>query len=107
MATKIRIHLIFDGRVVGPHRLNAETGWSGLDSFKVAMFPGKENTMAKSDVSLREEWNTEELMRDFWVIAFSAPFVEVERKSDNVRGLLRFEHSPRIYFDFSPTGKDS
>jgi hypothetical protein len=53
-------------------------------------------------VPQREEWDTAALQRDYRVIAFCAPFVKVQRKSDDVEGLLRFEHSPRVYFDFSP-----
>ena len=47
-------------------------------------------------------WNTEELSRDFEVIGFMAPLVVVRRKSDGVKGSLEFQHSPRIYFNFSP-----
>lgn len=47
-----------------------------------------------------EQWTTEELQRDFTVIGFQAPFVVVVRKTDNVKGSLEFQHSPRIYFNF-------
>lgn len=47
-----------------------------------------------------QTWNTEELQRDFTVIGFSAPYVVVRRKSDNVKGTLEFTHNPRVYFDF-------
>jgi hypothetical protein len=46
------------------------------------------------------QWNTQELQRDFEVEAFAAPLVVVRRKSDGVRGTLRFTHSPRVYSDF-------
>ncbi len=45
-------------------------------------------------------WNTEELGRDFTVIGFMAPFVNVIRKSDNAKGTLMFQHNPRFYFSF-------
>lgn len=45
-------------------------------------------------------WNTEELQEDFEVTSFLAPCVFVTRKSDNVKGTLMFNHSPRFYFDF-------
>lgn len=51
----------------------------------------------------RQEWSTDELRRDFEVHAFSAPFVVVTRKSDGVKGVLEFEHRPRIYFGFEAT----
>ena len=46
-------------------------------------------------------WDTNELQKDFSVKGFSAPFVIVERKSDNKMGTLTFQHSPRFYFDFN------
>lgn len=47
-------------------------------------------------------WNTEEVKNDFIITGFLAPFVTVIRKSDNQRGILKFQHSPRFYFDFTP-----
>jgi hypothetical protein len=46
-------------------------------------------------------WDTETLQRDFEVLGFMAPYVLVRRKSDRVKGLLQFAHSPRVYWDFS------
>lgn len=45
-------------------------------------------------------WNTQELQQDFSVLGFLAPYVVVQRKSDNVKGSLTFQHSPRYYFSF-------
>lgn len=47
-------------------------------------------------------WDTNELSRDFEVLGFLAPFVIVRRKSDGVKGSLKFQHSPRFYFSFEP-----
>ena len=47
-------------------------------------------------------WDTSELARDFIVIGFSAPLVVVKRKSDNQKGSLMFQASPRFYFGFEP-----
>ena len=49
-----------------------------------------------------EVWDTSELQRDFTVMAFMAPYVSVVRKSDGVKGLLKFQHMPRFYFFFQP-----
>lgn len=46
---------------------------------------------------------TEELLKDFEVLGFSAPYVSVRRRSDNQCGTLEFTHHPRVYFDFVPT----
>jgi hypothetical protein len=48
----------------------------------------------------RTEWNPEELLEDFEVLGFQAPFVVVIRKSDRQKGSLEFEHRPRRYFHF-------
>jgi len=45
-------------------------------------------------------WTTHEMMEDFQALGFQAPYVLVERRSDKVRGLLQFQHSPRFYFNF-------
>jgi len=47
-------------------------------------------------------WSTDELRQDFSVIGFAAPFIVVVRKSDNVKGSMMFQHSPRFYFGFDP-----
>ena len=49
---------------------------------------------------LKTEWSTEELIEDFEVIGFLAPFVVVRRKSDSVKGSLEFTHMPRKYFNW-------
>ena len=49
-------------------------------------------------------WSTAELQQDFAVRGFAAPFVIVTRLSDGQAGCLVFQHSPRYYFDFTPTG---
>jgi len=47
-----------------------------------------------------DEWNTDELRRDFIVEGFLAPYVVVRRRSDGVRGTLQFDHSPRRYYNW-------
>jgi hypothetical protein len=50
----------------------------------------------------QQTWDTDELCNDFEVIGFAAPFVVVRRYSDGQKGTLTFQHSPRVYFDFTP-----
>jgi hypothetical protein len=45
-------------------------------------------------------YDTEQLQETFDVISFLAPYVSVVRKSDNVKGILTFQHNPRIYWGF-------
>ena len=47
-----------------------------------------------------EVWDTQELQKHFVVEGFQAPYVVVTRKSDNKKGSLEFQHSPRLYFNF-------
>jgi hypothetical protein len=51
-------------------------------------------------------WNTDEMSAEFTAVEFRAPFVIVERKSDNQLGTLLFQHGPpRLYFCFIPDTK--
>jgi hypothetical protein len=50
----------------------------------------------------KEKWNTEQLREQFEVHSFLAPFVIVTRKSDGVKGTVKFTPDPRWYFDFEP-----
>ena len=54
------------------------------------------------EVKHGQVWDTSELARDFIVIGFSVPLVVVKRKSDNQKGSLMFQASPRFYFGFEP-----
>ena len=45
-------------------------------------------------------WDTDQLRQDFEVIGFLAPLVVVRRKADGVKGSLKFQHSPRLYWGF-------
>jgi hypothetical protein len=47
-------------------------------------------------------WTTAELQQEFEVLGFMAPYIVVRRKSDGVRGSLKFQHNPRLYFGFQP-----
>lgn len=48
-------------------------------------------------------WTTEELVSEFEVLSFAAPYVVVRRLADGQRGSLEFTGGggqPRLYFDF-------
>uniref|UniRef100_A0A6M3Y073 Uncharacterized protein n=1 Tax=viral metagenome TaxID=1070528 RepID=A0A6M3Y073_9ZZZZ len=49
-------------------------------------------------------FDTNELQKTFTVHSFAAPFCVVERKADGEKGVVKFQHQPRFYFDFTPTG---
>jgi len=48
-------------------------------------------------------WDTKQLQENFSVQSFLAPFCSVIRKSDGAKGVVEFQHSPRLYFTFTPT----
>jgi hypothetical protein len=52
-------------------------------------------------------WNSEELMAVFEVSHFDPPLVHVIRKTDGCRGTVVFVDSPRLYFSFQETTKQS
>ena len=47
-------------------------------------------------------WDTAQLSEDFDVIGFMAPLIVVVRKSDDQKGSMMFQHSPRFYYGFEP-----
>ena len=47
-------------------------------------------------------WDTTELQRDYEVLGFMSPLCGVRRKSDQVRGSVYLQHSPRFYYGFQP-----
>lgn len=47
-----------------------------------------------------EVWDSGELMKDFDVEDFYAPFAVVRRIADGKRGVVTFQHYPRYYFNF-------
>lgn len=46
-------------------------------------------------------WDTSQLQSEFTVLGFMAPYVVVQRKSDGVKGSVKFQHDPRLYYSFS------
>jgi hypothetical protein len=48
-------------------------------------------------------WTTDQMIKEFEVKSFAAPFVIVRRRSDDVKGTLMFIHNPRVYFRFTPS----
>ncbi|HWR13478.1 MAG TPA: hypothetical protein VN577_01520 [Terriglobales bacterium] len=60
------------------------------------------NPVSRSKLEARhgQVWTPEDLLRDFEVIGFAAPFVVVRQRSDGAVGSLEFQHHPRFYFNF-------
>ena len=49
-----------------------------------------------------QTWETDDLLRDFIVIAYAAPFAVVVNRVTGVKGTLMFTHRPRVYFGWEP-----
>jgi len=42
------------------------------------------------------------MQEEFEPLGFMAPLIVVRRRSDGIKGSLKFQHNPRLYFDWSP-----
>lgn len=58
------------------------------------------NIKNKLLADFQEVLTTDEATEKYKFIGFNSPLAFVERKSDGVKGSLRFTHMPRYYFDF-------
>ena len=62
------------------------------------------NTNPNEREALEEKYskvyNTSEVLEDFELTGFMAPFVVAVRRSDSVKGTLMFQDQPRYYFNF-------
>lgn len=47
-------------------------------------------------------WDTQQLQQDFEVLGFAAPLIAVRERRTGQKGSLFFQHSPRLYWGFSP-----
>jgi hypothetical protein len=47
-------------------------------------------------------WDTQQLQTDFKVMGFAAPLIVVRVRTTGQKGTLLFQHSPRLYWGFSP-----
>ena len=46
-------------------------------------------------------WTTDDLRHKFFIESFCAPFCAVVRRHDLAKGFVEFQHSPRLYFNFT------
>ena len=61
----------------------------------------KEQLRAELEERFGQVWDTDELIKDFEVIAFGGPgFVEVDNRETGEKGTMEFTHMPRFYFDY-------
>jgi len=47
-------------------------------------------------------WDTQQLQADFEVLGFAAPLIVVSERRTGQKGSLLFQHSPRLYWGFTP-----
>ena len=60
----------------------------------------EERSLLENEYGKDNVWDTDEMVNDFDVKGFMAPFVVVERKTDSAEGTLEFQHSPRYYYNW-------
>jgi len=46
-----------------------------------------------------QTWDAAQVVDDFDVLGFMAPYVVVRRRADGRKGSLEFQHLPRFYFN--------
>jgi hypothetical protein len=61
----------------------------------------EKNTRDELTTKYGQVWSASELVTDFDVQDFIAPYLVVRRKSDGKVGSMEFTHSPRFYFNFA------
>lgn len=69
---------------------------------KVAEINSNPSERERLEAEYGQVWDTNEVSENFEIIGFMTPYVVVIRKSDGIKGSLMFQHSPRLYFNFSP-----
>lgn len=72
------------------------------EAIRRAMLPEMPDHLIEAVARGEQVWDTDALTKDFEVLGFMAPFVVVRRKSDGVRGTMKFTHDPRYYFGWQP-----
>lgn len=60
----------------------------------------EERSLLEEEYGKNNVWDTDEMVNDFDVSGFMAPFVVVTRKTDSVVGTLEFQHMPRYYYNW-------
>jgi len=73
---------------------------------RVAELNGAAAQRAETERLYGKVWDTAELQAEYQVTGFMAPYVVVRRLSDGKEGSLEFQHSPRLYFNWSPSGRE-
>lgn len=82
---------------------------AGFEKLRVSL----RDTINDNALSIKEAntlydkiWSTEELKNEFEVEGFLAPFVAVTKKATGEKGALMFQHSPRFYFNWTPSDSE-
>jgi hypothetical protein len=87
-------------RQKGEPQMNDETEMARRRRLmEINLVPGSREAL---EAEHGQVWDTDQLMEDFEVLGFMAPYVVVRRRSDGVKGSCEFQHDPRYYFSFSP-----
>ena len=67
---------------------------------QVAEINAKPGSREALEAEHGQVWDTDQMQEDFDALGFMAPYIIVSRKSDGVKGSLKFQNSPRFYHSF-------
>lgn len=65
-----------------------------------AFINAEKGTRESLEAQYGKVWSTQELVEEYEIISFAAPFVVVRRRQDGKKGSLTFQHPPRFYFSW-------
>ena len=73
-----------------------------IEAVRREMVPEKPDHLVPAVARGEQVWDTDAFTKDFEMLGFMAPFVVVRRRSDGIRGTMKFTHDPRWYFGWQP-----
>ena len=80
--------------------MNDET--EGLRIMRLAELNASPGSREELESKHGKVWDTGQLIEEFEIVSFLAPFAVGSRRSDGMMGSLEFQHSPRFYFNWKP-----
>ena len=60
------------------------------------------NAGQEPELPCRRVWTAEAFAREFELLGLLISPAIIRRKSDGLKGTIRFEGNPRVFFDFQP-----
>ena len=64
-------------------------------------------TREEAEKRYGQVWDAGQFRQQFTVEGFLAPFIAVRRVRDGVKGIMEFQHCPRVHFNWVPYSEAS